>query len=778
MHSGIKMILATDLDGTFLSPDENELSADLYKIIRDHREEILLIFVTGRGYESILPLLDDASLPIPDYIIGDVGATILKRTQGEFVPVMSLQSEIAESWSGREIILNALNGIVGLQLQEVPQERRCSFLCTDPKILTEVDNIGKALGLTVLYSADQYLDFLPMGVSKGNSLKLLLKSEDLSEARVLVAGDTLNDLSLMQTGYKGVVVGNAEPALKKAVASHKMIFQAKKTGPSGILEAMYFHGFNKSFGGIDKVYETTYGNAELVMVYHRQPFDEIKQGKTYIRQMPKSPNGIIPTLLGFFAKGEKGAWVAWSQQDSRNPAGFEINVAVDKEKYPNLVATRVAMTAHDVNIFYKEFSKESFWPIIFSFPERASFSEDHWNHFCEINLLFAQRTAEVAAFGATVWIHDYNLWMAPAYLRDLRPDVKIAFFHHTAFPGADIFNIIPWKREIVASLLKCDYVGFHIPRYVENFVDVVCSNVPAKILEKKTCAPTYLTYGCALGVGEVTRKIQTPYGVIGVGAHPVGIDNEKIGRIVADQSAKTLAKSLLDEAGGRKIILSVERLDYVKGPIEKMLAYESFLEKHPEWHEKAIMINIVTPAAKGMEVYKATREKLDQVVGRINGRFSRLGWTPVRYFYRSIPFEELVPFYVAADVAWITPLRDGLNLVCKEYVSAKAASNTLGVLVLSEFAGAAVELKGAVLTNPYDKHSMIQSLDAALNLGKKEIEFRMTDLIQRVKGYDLNEWGEDFLKFRTSKAVRQQPARLAPKVSQSAVLSLKEQIAQ
>ena len=170
-----------------------------------------------------------------------------------------------------------------------------------------------------------------------------------------------------------------------------------------------------------------------------------------------------------------------------------------------------------------------------------------------------------------------------------------------------------------------------------------------------------------------------------------------------------------------------------------MLAYESFLEKHPEWHEKAIMINIVTPAAKGMEVYKATREKLDQVVGRINGRFSRLGWTPVRYFYRSIPFEELVPFYVAADVAWITPLRDGLNLVCKEYVSAKAASNTLGVLVLSEFAGAAVELKGAVLTNPYDKHSMIQSLDAALNLGKKEIEFRMTDLIQRVKGYDLRQ---------------------------------------
>ncbi len=748
MNSEIKMILATDLDGTFLSPNANEPLSDLYKIIRDHRSEILLIFVTGRGYESILPLLDDSALPTPDYIIGDVGATILKRIQGTYVPVMSLQSQIAKKWPGREAILSKVSGIAGLQLQEVPQERRCSFYYESTEILAEVEEIATTLGLNILCSADTYLDFLPMDVSKGNSLKLLLEAESLSEARVLVAGDTLNDLSLMQTGYKGVVVNNAEPALKKAVASHKTIYHAEKTGPGGILEAMYFHGFNKSFGGIDKVYETTYGKADLVMVYHRQPFDEVKHGKTYTRHLPKSPNGIIPTLLGFFANGEKGAWVAWSQQDSRNPADFEIEVDVDKTLYPNLVATRVAMTAHDVNLFYKKFSKESFWPIIFSFPERASFSEDHWNHFCEINLLFAQRTAEAAAFGATVWIHDYNLWMTPAYLRDLRPDVKIAFFHHTAFPGADVFNIIPWKREIVASLLKCDYVGFHIPRYVENFVDVVCSNVPAQIMEREVCAPTYLTYGCALGVEEVTRKIRTPYGVLGVGAHPVGIDNTKIRNITSDPKAQALAQNLLDESEGRKIILSVERLDYVKGPIEKMIAYESFLEKHPEWHEKVIMINIVTPAAQGMEIYKATREKLDQVVGRINGRFSRLGWTPVRYFYRSLPFEELIPFYVAADIAWITPLRDGLNLVCKEYISAKASSNTQGVLVLSEFAGAAVELKGAVLTNPYDEHSMIQSLVAALNLDDKEIAFRLDDLIQRVQGYDLNAWGEDFLSFR------------------------------
>ena len=746
MISKIKMILATDLDGTFLAPEAKGSSSDLYKAIRDNREEIVLIFVTGRGYESILPLLDDASLPMPDYIISDVGGTILKRQNGGFISVMPLQSEIAEKWPGREIIMKQLADIAGLQIQEVPQERRCSFFYEDATVLTEVENIGKALGLTVLKSADRYLDFLPLDVSKGDTLQRLLAAEGLPEEKVLVAGDTLNDLSLMQMGYRGVVVNNAEAALKLAVAATKSIYLAKETGPSGILEAIHHHGFHQFSACANQ--QTTYGTADLVMVYHRQPFDEIKQGKAHLRQQPKSPNGIIPTLLGFFAQGEKGAWVAWSQQDSRTPKDFQIEVAVDEVKYPNLKVARVALTAHDVNLFYKKFSKESFWPIIFSFPERASFSEEHWLHFCEINKLFAERTAKAAARGATIWIHDYNLWMTPAYLRDLRPDLKIGFFHHTAFPGADVFNIIPWKRDIVASLLKCDYVGFHIPRYVENFIDVVRSNFPAQILETENCAPTYLTYGCALGVEEMTRKIQTPYGILGVGAHPVGIDNVKIEKIVASDENKRLVSDLLKEAKGRKVILSVERLDYVKGPIEKMLAYENFLEKCPEWHEKVVMINIVTPAADGMEIYKATRDKLDQVIGRINGRFSKLGWVPVRYFYRAVPFEELISYYVASDIGWITPLRDGLNLVCKEYVSAKAASGSSGTLILSEFAGAAVELKGAILTNPYDMNSMIQSLIAALSLDEKEIEFRMIDLVARVKGYDVNAWGDDFLKFR------------------------------
>jgi trehalose-6-phosphate synthase len=259
-----------------------------------------------------------------------------------------------------------------------------------------------------------------------------------------------------------------------------------------------------------------------------------------------------------------------------------------------------------------------------------------------------------------------------------------------------------------------------------------------------------LTYGCALGVEEMARKIRTTYGIVGVGAHPVGIDNGTIRSIIEDRQTQKLTGNLLEAARDRKIILSVERLDYVKGPIEKMLAYEAFLEEHPEWHEKVTMINIVTPPTPGMEIYKSTRDKLDQVVGRVNGRYSGMNWTPVRYFFRALPFEELVAYYAAADIAWITPLRDGLNLVCKEYVSAKAASGTRGVLVLSEFAGAAVELKGAILTNPYDINSMKQSLVTALEMDAHEIEFRMRDLQDRVTKYDVNVWGDDFLSFRSA----------------------------
>lgn len=739
------LTLATDLDGTFLggSPSARR---QLYHLLLERPPSSRLIYVTGRGLETVLPLLADPALPRPDYVIADVGATVVKLPDLE--PVQPLQSSIARRWPGTHKVLDALAPFGQLNRQEVPQERRCSFY-SDPEGFSLLAPAIEKLGCDALFSAGRYLDVLPKGVNKGATLLALCEQEGLDPSSVVVAGDTLNDLSMYREPFAGIVVGQAETALVDAVRGMKRVYVARREGAGGILEGLVHHQklpAEAARSQLTPPYAPGQGGSKLVMVYHRLPFDELREKGGVTRRRPKSPNGIIPTLLGFFQGGEPGSWVAWSLQDSREPKDFEERVPVDEERYPGVMAARVALTADDVELFYKRFSKEAFWPIIFSFAGKAEFDYGHWEHYVEVNRIFAERAAQEAAEGALVWVHDYNLWLVPAHLRRLRPDLKIAFFHHTAFPSPDVFNILPWRREILASLLSCDYVGFHIPRYVENFVDAVRSFAPTEMLERTPCAPRFLTYGCALGVDTMTQAIEVGGRVVRTGAHPVGIDLGHLERTIQGERAVTRRRHIQEELAGRRCVLSIERLDYVKGPIEKLLAFEKLLEHHPDLHGQVILFNVVTPAASGMEVYDEIREEIDRVVGRINGRFSRLDWIPVRYFFRALPYEEVLATYAACDVAWITPLRDGLNLVAKEYVAAKGATHTPGVLVLSEFAGAACELQGALLTNPYDPTDLEAVLYRALTLDPAERDDRMRRLVGIVKSNDVTHWGRDFME--------------------------------
>lgn len=744
-----ELVLATDLDGTFLGGDE-DAKRELYEIFRDSDGKTL-IFVTGRGLEAVLPLFSNPLMPRPDYIIADVGATVVCGHTME--AVQPLQSEIAGRWPGTHRVLGALGRFPGLEGQEVPQERRCSFFSTVGDIDGELRQAVEELNCDLLFSAGRYLDVLPRGVSKGFTLRALLAQKNVDPEDVVVAGDTLNDLSLFQSGFKGIVVGEAESELRERVEadSDADVYIAGRPGAGGILEGLrHLVKLPESVAAEPASQESDrsgdHGKAQLVMVYHRLPFDERRRGSRVYRQKPKSPNGIIPTLLGFFAGGRSGSWVAWSKQPSREPEGFETNVPVDPEKYPGLAAARIPLTAEDVRLFYETFSKESFWPIIFSFPNKVVFNDAHWEHYVTVNRLFAEQVAREAEEGALVWVHDYNLWMVPGMLRRLRPDVKIAFFHHTAFPPPDIFNIIPWRREIVASLLQCDYVGFHIPRYTKNFIDVVRSHAPARILERVPCAPRYLTYGCPLGVGDMVTSIQVGDRNVKLGAHPVGIDVEAIEAILEREDTRKKVDLIRDQVGDRTCVLSVERLDYVKGPLEKLHAFEKLLEDNPDLHGKVVLLTVCTPPAPGMQAYRRIRERVDQAVGRINGRFAKLDWTPVQYFFKSLPFEDVVAYYAMADVAWITPLRDGLNLVAKEYIAANAARKGDGVLVLSEFAGAAVELPGAILTNPYHPASMATDLHRAISLDAEDRRMRMRCLSDIVRAYDIQRWARDFLE--------------------------------
>lgn len=738
-------ILATDLDGTLLAGgvDARRRVRELFaaaQATRTAQAGPRLVFVTGRALESILPLLSDPTIPTPDYIIADVGATIV---HGDLRPVDDVQRDIAARWPGSQAVIKALAGFPGLKRQSVPQERRCSFLAGEHDVTPALRAAVDALGCDLLLSAGCYLDVLPRGVGKGPALLRLAEAAGFDPATIVVAGDTLNDLSMFETGLRGVVVGGAEPELVERVRKRPLVHIATGEGCDGILEGLARHGALAADAPAPE--DDARGRAELVMVYHRLPFDEVVEDGVLQRRRPRSPNGIIPTLLRFFAGERAGSWVAWSQQPCRDPEGFEPNVAVDPDRYPQLQAARIALTADDVDVFYKKFSKEAFWPIIFSFPDKAEFKQAHWERFLEVNRLFAERTAHEAAENAIVWVHDYNLWMVPAFLRPLRPDLRIAFFHHTAFPSSDVFNILPWRREIIGSLLQCDYVGFHIPRYVENFVDAVRSFAPVDLCGSMPCAPRFLTYGCALGVDTMTTAIEAGGRRVSLGAHPVGTDAALIGRIVATPQVRQQADAIRDYLGGATGIVSIERLDYVKGTLEKLQAFERLLETHPEHIGKVTLLNIITPAAPGMEIYESLRVEVDRTVGRINGRFSTLNWVPVRYFYRSLPFEEVIAHYVACDIAWITPLRDGLNLVAKEFVAAKKASAGTGVLILSEFAGAAVELHGALLTNPYDGPAMTSALHQALTMRDDERGYRTARMAMIVADHDVARWGDDFL---------------------------------
>ena len=736
-----KLVLATDLDGTLLAGTQ-EMRRRVRDLFSGGLPGAKLIYVTGRGLESIIPLLSDSTLPRPDYIIADVGATIL---YGDLRPVDPLHHDIAARWPGAQIVLQHLARFPALQRQTVPQERRCSFFLSEGGITDELRAAVEALDCDLLWSAGRYLDVLPRGVSKGAALSGLAKAEGFDLETVIVAGDTLNDLSMYATGLRGIVVGGAEPALVERVRKMARVFIAEDEGCGGILAGLAHHGTAVESSPKAQRRMDERGVADLVMVYHRPPFDEVLEDGVVKHKRPKSPNGIIPTLLGFFAGTRQGSWVAWSMQASRAPEGFVRHVPVDPKRYPKLKVARIALTADDVDVFYKKFSKEAFWPIIFSFPDKAEFRQAHWERYLEVNRIFAEQTACEAAEGAVVWIHDYNLWMVPAFLRPLRPDLRIAFFHHTAFPSSDVFNILPWRREIIGSLLQCDYVGFHIPRYVENFVDAVRSYTPLDVLKTVPCAPRFVTYGCALGVDTMTSVIEVAGRRVTLGAHPVGIDVGLIEQIVSKPAVQKKIARVEALLHGVKGIVSIERLDYVKGSLEKLQAFERLLEEHPELIGGVTLLNIITPAAPGMEIYESLRTKVDRIVGRINGRFSTLEWTPVRYFYRSLPFEDVIAHYAACDVAWITPLRDGLNLVAKEFVATKKATGTVGVLILSEFAGAAVELHGALLTNPYDANSMSKTLHQALTMGADETAYRCQRMAAIVADNDVVRWGDEFM---------------------------------
>jgi glucosylglycerol-phosphate synthase len=481
--------------------------------------------------------------------------------------------------------------------------------------------------------------------------------------------------------------------------------------------------------------------SSLVIVYHREPHEEAVVDGRLVYRANKSPNGIVPTLKSFFNRIEpgRGAWVAWKIYRPEQGVDFERVIHVE-DSNGGYDVSRLPLTAEQVESFYHITSKEALWPILHSFPRLFQYDNVDWETFREVNRMFAEAAAAQVADDGLVWIHDYNLWLVPGYLRHLKPKARIAFFHHTPFPGPDIFNVLPWRSEIVASLLDCDLVGFHIPRYAKNFAAVVQGLKAAEIAEIDEVEEGLAPPAMALSEPEVPVRLRKGDRTIRLGVTPVGTDPYLIERLLDTAESQALQTQLADELGGRRLLMAVGRTDYTKGMIESLLAFERLLERRPELIGDVKLLVTSVRAASTMKVYETTQREIEALVGRINGRFSKLDWTPVVLFSSAIPFERLVAHYRIADICLTTPLRDGLNLVAKEYVASKRGR--AGVLVLSEFAGCAVEMPQALLTNPYSNRAMDRALDQALDMPIAEARQRMEQLSRVIRRYDVARWAE------------------------------------
>lgn len=472
----------------------------------------------------------------------------------------------------------------------------------------------------------------------------------------------------------------------------------------------------------------------LIIAAYRLPFKIIYKHKR--PELFQNSGGLVSAVLSLTENNDslfegKIQWVGYSEN---KPEEFQ---ALPPET-DNIKAHPVFLSQELNHLYYEGFCNDLIWPLFHYFPSEANFREEYFPAYQEANQLFADKIGEIIRPGDTIWIHDYQLMGLPMLIREKFPDNPIAFFFHIPFPVFEIFRLLPveWRKYIIDGMLGADLVGFHTNDYVQYFLGCV-----------QRLYPHYDHPFQSLNLGNRLVKIDS---------FPISIDFRKF-----DEAAHSPFVIRLREKIKRylpnKIIFSVDRLDYSKGIVHRLHGFRTLLEKYPEWRGKVTFIMVVVPSRDTIGQYQQMKTEIDQLVGRINATFGEITWQPVIYQYRSLSFDDLVALYSAGDVALITPVRDGMNLVCKEYVASR--NDNQGVLILSEMAGAATELTEAILINPTDRTETAKAIQLALEMPPHEQSNRMVAMRRRLKIYDINSWTKDF--FIQLSAVGQENERLS-----------------
>ncbi len=428
----------------------------------------------------------------------------------------------------------------------------------------------------------------------------------------------------------------------------------------------------------------------------------------------RSPGGLVSALEPVLRANE-GAWIGW-------PGGTDEELEPFVEDGLDLVP--VHLSAQEVEEFYEGFSNATLWPLYHDVVAKPEFHREWWDSYVTVNRRFAEKAAEVAADGATVWVHDYQLQLVPQMLRELRPDLRIGFYLHIPFPPTELFQQLPWRRQVLEGLLGADLIGFQLPGGAQNFIRLVRQRVGHKTHRDLVYLPD----------GRTVRAA----------AFPISIDAADFEELARSEPVRARAAEIREALGNpRKVFLGIDRLDYTKGIYARLRAYSELLEDGHFDVEDAVFVQVATPSRERVEQYRILRDEIDRLVGRINGDLGKIGRPAISYMHSSFPREEMAALYRAADIMVVTPLRDGMNLVAKEYVACRYDAD--GALVLSEFAGAAAELRQAWLINPYDINGMKSALLEAYRASDKERTRRMKAMRRTVVDHDVTTWAAEFL---------------------------------
>jgi trehalose 6-phosphate synthase/phosphatase len=483
--------------------------------------------------------------------------------------------------------------------------------------------------------------------------------------------------------------------------------------------------------------------SRLLLVSNRLPVT-VKADKDGV-SVVRSAGGLATGLRGPHERSG-GVWIGWPGDVSRLTQAQRASVDA---QLAELRCVPLHLSPSEVNRFYEGYSNRVLWPLCHYLIERMPRQDRDWEVYRKVNERFADLVARHYQPGDTIWVHDYQLMLVPALLRARLPQARIGYFHHIPFPSSEIFRTLPRRAELLRGLLGADLIGFHTHTYVRHFANSLMK---------------------LLGLETVLDQVSYDERQVRLGDFPMGIDAQAFENLANEPAVLEDVRQHREQSKGQRLLMGVDRLDYTKGIPQRLLAVQRLLEREPAWRGRLRFVQVAVPSRTAVEDYATYRDKVDELVGRINGLYGSVHNVPVHYLYRSFNERQLAALYRAADVMLVTPIRDGMNLVAKEFCACRSDED--GVLVLSEFAGSADEMGDAVMVNPYDVEGMADALEAALEMPEEERRTRMRALRTRVRQCDVHWWVRSFLE--TLQAVPTPPARVAPAGAEKALGRMRE----